>query len=97
MADLDAQGRVARFEQVLDARHFATVLPGASTDDVLRTIGHPSDRMGMRNGQIWSWRYANNDCLWYQAQLDVQGVVASAGYGLAPGCDGDDRSATMGR
>jgi hypothetical protein len=95
MADLDAQGRVARFEQVLDAQHFSMVSPGASSDDVLRTIGRPSDRMGMmRNGQIWSWRYANNDCLWYQAQLDAQGVVTAAGYGIAPGCDGDDRSAT---
>jgi len=96
MADLDAQGRVERFEQVLDPRHFAMVRPGESSEEVLRTIGRPSDRMGMmRSGQIWSWRYANNDCLWYQAQLDAKGVVTAAGYGIAPGCDGDDRSGVV--
>jgi hypothetical protein len=98
MADLDPQGRVTRFEQVLDTRHFAAVSPGLTRDEVLRAIGRPSERMGMmRNGQIWSWRYENNDCLWYQAQLDAQGVVTAAGYGSAPGCDGDDRSSSAGR
>src|SRR5213083_1985964 len=44
MVDLDAQGRVAKVEQVLDARHFAQLAPGQSRDDVLRTIGRPSER-----------------------------------------------------
>jgi hypothetical protein len=88
MIDLDAQGRVARVDQVLDARHFATISPGISRDEVLRTLGRPSERQGMfRDGQIWSWRYFNNDCLWYQAQFDAQGVLTSAGYGIMPGCD----------
>jgi len=50
----------------------------------------------MRDGQIWSWRYANNDCLWWQAQFDAQGVVTAAGYAPERGCDGsNDRSARM--
>ena len=58
-------------------------------DEVVRTIGRPSERAGaMRFGQIWSWRYANNDCLWWQAQLNAQGIVTSAGYAQIPGCDG---------
>jgi hypothetical protein len=93
MIDLDAQGHVAKWEQVLDAWHFEDVLPGQTRDQVLRNIGRPGERAGMmRNGQIWSWRYANNDCLWYQAQFDAQGIVTSAGYGIAPGCNGDDRN-----
>jgi hypothetical protein len=93
MVDLDAQGRVTKVDQVLDVRHFTAVMPGQTRDDVLRTIGRPGERMGMmRDGQIWSWRYANNDCLWYQAQFDAQGVVTAAGYGVERGCDGDDRS-----
>jgi hypothetical protein len=92
MIDLDAQGRVAQVDQVLDARHFALVLPGQSRDEVLRTIGRPGERMGMmRNGQIWSWRYPNNDCLWWQAQLDAQGIVTSAGFSQEPRCDGMHR------
>lgn len=96
MVDLDAQGRVANVEQVLDARHFARVMPGQTRDDVLRTLGRPGERVGMmRDGQIWSWRYANNDCLWWQAQFDAQGVVTAAGYAPERGCDGPDRSARM--
>jgi len=96
MVDLDAQGRVAKVEQVLDERHFATLLPGQTRDEVLRTIGRPGERMGMmRDGQIWSWRYPNNDCLWYQAQFNAQGILHSAGYGVERGCDGKDRSALL--
>ena len=94
MIDLDAQGRVAKVEQVLDSWHFATVLPGQTRDDVLRTLGRPSERAGMmRDGQIWSWRYANNDCLWWQAQFDAQGVLIQAGYGPERGCDAPNRAA----
>jgi hypothetical protein len=89
MVDLDAQGRVLQWDQVLERRYFDAVTPGMTSDQLLRFIGRPSERLGMmRNGQIWSWRYYNTDCLWWQAQLDAQGVVTSAGYGTAPGCDG---------
>lgn len=88
MVDLDAQGRVVQVEQVLDPWHFAGVLPGQTRDEVLRRLGRPGQRVGMMgDGQIWSWRYANNDCLWYQVQFDAQGVVTAAGYGVERGCD----------
>ncbi len=38
-------------------------------------------------GEILSWRYYNNDCLWWQAQLDSQRMVMGAGYAILPGCD----------
>jgi len=88
MVDVDAQHRVVRWDQVLTPKHFATLHAGMKADDLLRAIGRPSERMGMmRDGQIWSWRYFNSDCLWWQAQLDAQGVVTSAGYGTDPRCD----------
>jgi hypothetical protein len=87
MVDVDAQQRVLRIEQVLDAPYFATVKPGQTGDDVLRVLGRPSQRQGiLRQAQVWSWRYANYDCLWYQAQLDAQGIVTSAGYAIEPSC-----------
>jgi hypothetical protein len=93
MIDLDAQGRVVQVDQVLDTWHFATVLPGQTSDEVLRALGRPSERAGsMRNGQIWSWRYANNDCLWWQAQFDAQGILVQAGYGPERGCDAPNRA-----
>lgn len=92
MVDLDAQGRVLEWNQVLSPRYFESINPGMKSEELLRYIGRPSERQGVfRGGQIWSWRYYNNDCLWYQVQLDSQGVVTSAGYGILPGCDGPNR------
>jgi hypothetical protein len=88
MVDLDAQGRVVQSEQVLDPRYFDVINPGMKSDDLLRFIGRPSERRGSRaGGEIWSWRYYNTSCLWWQAQLDAQGVLTSAGYASLPGCD----------
>src|SRR5262245_51144516 len=95
MADVDAQGRVVRFEQVLDARRFAQVTPGATRDGVLRTIGQPSDRATLHDGEMWAWRYANRECVWYQVELDGRGVVRAAAYTPEPGCnEAADDSAT---
>jgi hypothetical protein len=88
MVDLDAAGRVARWDQVLNELNFMTILPGQTRDEVLRNIGRPGERVGMRgDGQIWSWRYPTNDCLWYQISLNAQGIVTSAGIGPDPRCD----------
>jgi hypothetical protein len=88
MVDLDAAGRVARWDQVLHELNFMTILPGQTRDEVLRNIGRPGERAGMRgDGQIWSWRYPTNDCLWYQVSLDSKGIVTSAGIGPDPRCD----------
>ena len=88
MVDLDAQGRVVQAEQVLDPRYFEVVNPGMKKDDLLRFIGRPCERRGSSGGgEILSWRYANTNCMWWQAQLDAQGVVTSAGYASLPGCD----------
>jgi len=88
MVDLDSQGRVVQVEQVLEPRYFDAVNPGLKSDELLRFIGRPCERVGVRGGgQIWSWRFQNTDCLWWQAQLDAQGVVTNTGYTSAPGCD----------
>ena len=88
MVDFE-QGKVTQWDQVLDRRYFEAVTPGMTSDQLLRFIGHPSEVHGMmRNGKIWSYRYFNSDCLWWQAQLDAQGTVTAAGYASAPGCDG---------
>ena len=86
MADVDSHGRVIAFEQVLDVRRFALVTPGATRDGVLRAIGQPSDRAHLRDGEVWAWRYANRYCVWYQIELDPNGVVKATGYRPEPGC-----------
>ncbi len=58
MIDLDAQGRVVQSEQVLDPNHFDVVASGMKRDDLLRFIGRPGERAGVRGGgEIWSWYY----------------------------------------
>ncbi|MCG3189921.1 MAG: hypothetical protein LKCHEGNO_02470 [Burkholderiaceae bacterium] len=94
MIDVDARHRVVRWDQVLTPKHFQALHVGMTADELLKAIGRPSERMGMmRDGRIWSWRYFNNDCLWWQAQLDAHGVVTSLGYGIDWRCDPpNDRS-----
>lgn len=87
MADVGSHGRVIQFEQVLDARRFALVTPGATRNGVLRTIGQPSDRAPSRDGEVWALRYANRHCVWYQIELDHNGVVKATGYKPEPGCN----------
>ena len=87
MVDLDAQGRVVQVAQVLSTNYFDVINPGMKKDDLLRFIGRPGERASLRGGdELWSWRFSNHDCLWWQAQLDPQGVVVSTGYAPLPGC-----------
>jgi hypothetical protein len=90
MVDVDAAGRVKRAEQVLNEAHFADFqgrAPGMSVDALLRELGTPGQRQMTRMGDLWSWRYPTNDCLWFQVSFDKDGRVAAAGYNIDPRCD----------
>lgn len=91
MVDLDAQGRVAAWHQALEEGRlhaFMARAPGLPEADVLRTLGRPAERRaaGVAGGDLWSWRYPNNDCLWFQVTLDG-GRVRDAGFGIDWMCD----------
>jgi len=93
MIDLDAAGRVTASTQVLNEAHFAEFqgrAPGLSRAQLLRALGTPGEvkHAGLRGGELWSWRYPTNDCLWFQVELDTAAdQVRSAGYGIDPRCD----------
>lgn len=93
MVDLDAAGRVSASTQVLNEAHFAEFqgrAPGMSRAELLRTLGRPGQVQGagLRGGELWSWRYPTNDCLWFQVTLDTAADrVRDAGYGIDPRCD----------
>jgi hypothetical protein len=90
MIDLDAQGRVVGWEQVLDERRFTQVVDGLSSDELLRLIGRPAERRhgGWQGGEVWSYRYFTNDCLWFQVSVDDNRRVKGGGtYGVDPICD----------
>ena len=93
MVDLDAAGRVAGSTQVLNEAHFADFqgrAPGMSRDQLLRELGTPGERKGagLMGGELWSWRYPTNDCLWFQVTIDTAAdKVRAAGYGIDWRCD----------
>ena len=90
MVDLDGAGRVQQARQVLGEAEFFQLQSqrDLKRDDVLRWIGTPGDRRGVRgDGETWSWRYPTNDCLWFQVSLDAAGVVTGSGFGIDPACD----------
>ncbi len=89
MFDLDPQGRVVGRLQVLNEAQFIALQPGISREELLRTLGRPAERRpgGWQPGEVWSYRYPNNDCLWFQVSLGSDDRVASGTYGNDPRCD----------
>lgn len=94
MIDVDRDGRVRQVQQVLNERQFLNVKDGLTRAQVLALIGRPTHVAGMwRGGQIWSWRWATNDCLWFQVAFDSRGIAQGDGsYGPDPACDVNDRA-----
>jgi len=94
MVDLDGGGRVTRSAQVLAEAQFLDLqmrvgqAPGVPRDEVLRTLGRPGEVRGggRQGGEVWSWRYPNNDCLWFQVSVGDDGVARSAAYAPDPAC-----------
>lgn len=92
MVDLDRAGRVQATQQVLNEAHFAdfaTRVAGLTPAEVRRELGRPGERrqLGWLGGELWSWRYPTNDCLWYQVSFDDAGRALAAGYNNDPACD----------
>lgn len=100
MVDVDGQGRVLRWQQVLDESNLMALqgkLPGMTAEQLLRTLGRPGNIRGggWAGGQVWSWRYETHLCLWFQVSVGDDGIVRDGAFLPDPLCDGrdDDRSA----
>ena len=89
MLDFDGQGRLAGWEQVLTEEKFDTLRAGATRDEVLFMLGHPSDQrmLAWQKRTLWSYRYDDPFCRWFQVGLDVSGRVVDIGYGPDPLCE----------
>jgi hypothetical protein len=91
MVDVDAAGRVTQARQVLSEAEFLAVLstPDLRRRSLLQRLGTPGERRhgGRPGGEVWSWRYPTNDCLWFQASVADDGRVTGAGYFADPRCD----------
>ncbi len=91
MMDIGANGRLTQARQVLNESEFLAVqsAPALHRDGLLRWLGTPGERRhgGWAGGEVWSWRYPTNDCLWFQASVADDGRVTGAAYGTDPRCD----------
>jgi hypothetical protein len=90
MLRFDAQGRMQRWEQVLNEANFAKIKPGMDKAEVLTAIGRPSDVSGYglhEKRQAWSYRYDTPFCIWFQIGMTMQGQVVDTAYGPDPLCE----------
>lgn len=85
---LDANGRATRSEQVLTEANFLRINPGMSQEEARQVLGRPGEVQGLgrHRGQVWSYRYDNPFCRWFQVELGEDQAVRSAGYGEPPEC-----------
>lgn len=95
MARLGPDRRVISFEQVLTTQKFATIKIGVATrNDVLRTIGRPSETsyLSLSELEVWSYPYKENE-VWnsmMHVHFDRQGIVRKMLNGPDPRFDPDD-------
>jgi hypothetical protein len=91
--DLDASGRAVRAEQVLTEQNFGQINPGMTEDEARRRLGRPGEVQGLgrSRGTIWSYRYVNPFCRWFQIEISQERTVRSAGYGEPPECNRPDK------
>ena len=72
MARIGADGRLVSFEQVLTTAQFAKIVPGKSgKDDVLRTIGAPSETSYLRLPQLEVWSYPYRESNAWDSMMHV--------------------------
>ena len=91
MIDLDAGGRMAHWENVLDENHFAAIVPGMRAPDVLRLIGPPTytwHYFRPTPGITWLYRFDTiQRCILFEIAFDkATGVVLEGDYPPDPAC-----------
>jgi len=86
---LDAQGRVAGWEDVLTPANFEKISVGMGTAEVERLIG-PSKVMltvNSRGHKAWLYPFHNSTCIIFMVEMSPQNQVVSTGHGPAPECE----------
>ena len=94
MVDINATGRVLQARQVLNEAEFLRVQSATDLrrEGLLLWLGTPGERRGggRAGGEVWSWRYPTNDCLWFESSVASDGRVTGSSYGIDPRCDARD-------
>ena len=92
MLDFDAQGRMLGWAQVLTEARFNAVRAGTSQAEVLLALGRPSERsrIALQRQTVWSYRFEDHFCRWFQVGIDEAGRVTDTGYYPDPLCERKD-------
>lgn len=96
MARINESGKVISFEQVLTNAKFATIKVGEATkNDVLRTIGAPTETsyLSLTDLEVWSYPYKESN-VWnsmMHVHFDRAGIVRKMLNGPDPRFDLDER------
>ena len=61
-------------------------------EGLLLWLGTPGERRGggRAGGEVWSWRYPTNDCLWFESSVATDGRITGSSYSIDPRCDAGD-------
>jgi hypothetical protein len=63
LLDFDSKGKLRSFENVLDEKHFATIKPGMTEEQVLHRLGPPEPQWTAyykaRDELVWEWRFCD--------------------------------------
>jgi hypothetical protein len=81
MLDVDASGRLIQWVQVLNETNFRNIAPGMTREQVLMTLGRPSDVsvVGRERAEVWSYHFQNIECQWFQVPFGSDGLTSGPG------------------
>lgn len=81
MLDVDASGKLIQWVQVLNETNFRNIGPGMTKEQVLMTLGRPSDVsiVGRQGVEVWSYHFQNIECQWFQVPFGPDGRTSGAG------------------
>jgi len=94
--DFDEANRMVAYEQVLTPERFARINPGMTRQEVIEIIGPSTEIRGLAfKREVWSWRYENFHCWWFQVEFEPTGLARSAGNAPLPECRGRSRAGLL--
>jgi outer membrane protein assembly factor BamE (lipoprotein component of BamABCDE complex) len=74
MFDIDRNGKLRDYRQVLTEATFGAIRPGMSRDEVRHTLGRPKSvaEYRLKNEEVWDWRYldATNTPRFFNVHFD---------------------------
>ncbi len=93
MVDIGADGKMLKWQQVLDKPNFASIRVGMSREELLYRLGRPADisTLPFQNRTVYGYRFDATFCQWFQVKLNPRGEVVGTDYTRDPDCASRDQ------